>query len=106
MRPERRASEPESLLRVNCDETRDEGLMARGRLLKAAVAALFGKSRSDCVMVAVGFSPRDNGRKRLRVAARRLNRRANRALHASLRDARFLRSLPVGLSPWLPSWPR
>ena len=57
-------------------------------------------------MVAVGFSPRDDGRESLRVAERRLNLRAKRALHASLRDARVLRSLPVGSSPRLPSWPR
>src|SRR2546427_8097127 len=68
--------------------------------------SILEQSRSDCVMVAVGFSPRDNGRERLRVAERRLNRRANRALHASLRDARFLRSLPVGSSPRLTAWPR
>ena len=58
--------------------------------------SLFEQPRSDCVMVAVGFSPRDNGRERLRVAERRLNRRANRTLQASLRDARSSRSLTVG----------
>src|SRR5205809_4493614 len=58
--------------------------------------SLFERSRSDCVIVAVGLSPRDNGRKRLRVAERRLNRSPNRTLQASLRDARFSRSLPVG----------
>src|SRR5881396_89968 len=56
--------------------------------------SLFGKSQSDRVMVAVGLSPRNNGGERVRVAERRLNRRANQALQASLRDARFLRSLP------------
>jgi hypothetical protein len=39
--------------------------------------SLFEQSRSDCVMVAAGFSPRDNGRERLRVAERRLNRLSN-----------------------------
>src|SRR5688572_22547359 len=49
-------------------------------------------------MVAVGLSPRNNGRERVRVAERRLNRRANRALQASLRDAWFLLP-PRGLKP-------
>ena len=57
-------------------------------------------------MVAVGLSPRNDGGERIRVAERRLNRRANQSLQPSLRDARFLRSLPVGSSPRLPSWPR
>ena len=47
-------------------------------------------------MVVVGLSPRNSGGETVRVAERRLNRRANRALQASLRDARFLHSLPVG----------
>ena len=41
--------------------------------------SLFEQSQSDCAMVAAGFSPRDNGREKLRVAERRLNRRVNRA---------------------------
>ena len=65
------------------------GPVGRGRI------SLFEQSRSDCVMVAVGLSPRDNGRERLRVAERRLNRRANRNLQASLSDARHLRFVPV-----------
>ncbi len=47
-------------------------------------------------MVAVGLSPRNNGVESARVAERRLNRRVNRALQPSLRDAQFLRCLPVG----------
>jgi len=68
--------------------------------------SLFRRSRSDYVMVAVGLSPRNDGWEMLRVAERRLNRRANRSLQASLRDARFLCSFPVRLSPRLPSSPR
>jgi len=52
-------------------------------------------------MVAAGLSRRDKGGERVRVAERRLNQRTNRALHASLRDARFLRSLHLGSSPRL-----
>ncbi len=51
------------------------------------------------MMVAVGLSPRNSGGDRMRVAERRLRRRVTRSLQASLRDARFLRSFPVGLRP-------
>src|SRR2546427_8830257 len=64
--------------------------------LSARRISLFEQSRSDRVMLAVGLSPRDNGRERLRVAERRLNRNPNQALQASLRDAWFSRSPPVG----------
>ena len=47
-------------------------------------------------MVAVGLSPPHKGEERVRVAEGRLNRGANRALQASLRDSRCLRSFPVG----------
>ena len=62
-------------------------------MVQARPGSLFRRSRSDCVMVAVGLSPRKNSGERARVAERRLNRRVNRALQASLRDARCLRSL-------------
>src|SRR5437764_12720961 len=73
--------------------SRDQGEAGGGRGRRIS---LFGKSRSDDVMVAVGLSPRNNGGERVRVAERRLNRIGNRSLQASLRDARFLRSLPAG----------
>jgi hypothetical protein len=62
-------------------------------------SSLFDQSRSDCVKVAVGFSPRDNDRDRLCVAERRLNRRADRALHASLRVRPVFALPPRGLKP-------
>src|SRR2546425_7453263 len=63
--------------------SRDQGEAGGGRGRRIS---LFGKSRSDCVMVAVGLSPRNYGGERVRVAERRLNRRANQALQASLRS--------------------
>jgi hypothetical protein len=39
-------------------------------------------------MVAAGLSPRNNGEEWVRVAERRLNRRGNQALHASLPPSR------------------
>jgi len=47
-------------------------------------------------MVAVGLSPRNSGGERVRVAERRLNRRVNPALQASLRDAPVFTLPPVG----------
>ena len=44
------------------------GPVGRGRI------SLFEQSRSDCVMVVVGLSPRDNGREKLRLGEQRLNR--------------------------------
>ena len=74
-------------------------LLQPGSVMQSKGGSLHGKSRSDCVRVAVGFSRlqlTEYGGEKARVAERRLSRRASRALQASLRDARFLRSLTVG----------
>src|SRR5439155_10166416 len=83
--------------------------LSKGNWPSARTHLTLEQSRSDSVIVAVGLKRLEahgimSGK--VRVAERRLNRTANRALQASLRDAWLLRSVPWAKSPRLPSPPR